>query len=219
MRQGTFVVAALCAGVFLGGVAVGIAAIPDAGTGVISGCMTKMGTTRIIDFQAGKRCRGTETLITWNQRGAVGATGATGPVGPTGPQGVPGPAGTPGPVGEKGDTGDVGPAGVAGLPGPQGPAGPQGDPGPQGPQGLPGAAGAQGPAGPGLVAADFYTRTGYTLNGPTTVYCDAGDVATGGSGFKGGLIVWSQPVEVSGVPVGWAAEGGSVWVICLDLAN
>lgn len=60
-----------------GGIAV--AAIPSTATGNFTGCVLKTsGATRIIDYQAGKRCKATENTVNWAQRG---------------PQGVPGPAG------------------------------------------------------------------------------------------------------------------------------
>lgn len=143
MRRGTLAFAALSAGVVLGGVSVGIAAIPDSNTGVISACLTtRNGTIRIIDFQAGRRCTNGEVLLTWNQKGQPGATGAVGPAGATGAQG---PAGAPGAQGPAGAPGIQGPAGANGADGAQGPAGPAG---PAGADGAPGPAGAQGPAGP-----------------------------------------------------------------------
>ena len=66
------------------------AAIP-ASNGVISGCYdNKTGAVRIIDA-AKTECKGSEKLITWNQKGLkgdTGATGATGPAGPAGPAGA-----------------------------------------------------------------------------------------------------------------------------------
>lgn len=99
----------------LGGVA--HADIPGAG-GVYTGCYTSnSGVLRVIDFEAGQRCRANELKVTWNQTGQPGPTGPAGPQGGTGAQG---PAGPPGPQGE---TGQQGPAGAAGPQGPTGPAG------------------------------------------------------------------------------------------------
>jgi len=87
---------ALIAGIILGGASVGIAAIPDSGTGTITACMSRSGSIRIIDYQSGKRCRTTETLLSWGRQGPQGLTGtpgATGPQGPVGPTGPQGPAG------------------------------------------------------------------------------------------------------------------------------
>lgn len=58
----------------IGGIA--YATIPDS-SGVFTGCV-RNGTLRVIDFEAGQRCRGPETRVTWNQ---------TGPQGPEGPPG------------------------------------------------------------------------------------------------------------------------------------
>ncbi|MFI6495234.1 hypothetical protein [Streptomyces sp. NPDC050564] len=64
----------------LGGVA--HADIPGA-DGVYTGCSIRStGALRVIDFEAGQRCRSTELTITWNQ------TGLAGPVGPAGPAGT-----------------------------------------------------------------------------------------------------------------------------------
>jgi hypothetical protein len=51
---------------------------------------------RLIDTQAGETCKGSETKLTWNQKGPKGDPG------PQGPQGEPG---APGPQGPKGDPG------------------------------------------------------------------------------------------------------------------
>ncbi|WP_225101820.1 hypothetical protein [Streptomyces sp. CoH27] len=60
----------------LGGVA--RADIPGV-NGVYTGCYSRTnGVLRLIDFEAGQRCRPGETTVTWNQ---------TGPQGPAGPQG------------------------------------------------------------------------------------------------------------------------------------
>lgn len=52
------------------------AAIPDSGSGVITGCYSGVGTLRVIDAQGGATCLGSETTLTWGQ---------TGPQGPAGP--------------------------------------------------------------------------------------------------------------------------------------
>lgn len=96
MKYRTFLVGVVV-GVFLSGVTVAVASIPDSGTQVISGCYTtKNGTLRVIDYQAGRRCLTGEVLLQWNQRGiqgAMGLTGAQGPQGVAGPQGLTGPQG------------------------------------------------------------------------------------------------------------------------------
>ena len=70
-----------------GGIA--FAAIPHSTTGVISGCWgNSNGQLRVIDAEAGHKCKNNETALSWNQ---------TGPQGQPGPQGDPGPQGPPGP--------------------------------------------------------------------------------------------------------------------------
>lgn len=94
---------ALIVGVILGGTSVGIAAIPDSGSGTISACMSRAGSLRVIDYQSGKRCRTNETLLTWNQQGPRGPAGTTGPQGPAGPKGDTGATGATGPEGSPGN--------------------------------------------------------------------------------------------------------------------
>lgn len=79
-----------------GGVAV--ASIPTTGPGWIYACRSivagpSVGATRVIDYQAGQRCRTNERLLRWN---------ATGPRGVPGPRGAPGVAGAPGAKGDPG---------------------------------------------------------------------------------------------------------------------
>ena len=146
MRQHIRTIGGLVAGVILGATAVAVAAIPDSTTSVISACMkTRDGTIRLIDYQAGRRCVGGETLVTWNQKGAAGAPGApgaaglpgaqgpAGAVGPQGPQGIPGEVGPQGAVGPQGESGVQGPAGADGSVGPKGDNGANGEPGAPGP--------------------------------------------------------------------------------------
>ena len=79
----------------IGGVATG--AIPATGTGKITACYAKLGgAMRVIDFQAGKRCRSAERKVAWNKRGPVGPQGPTGPQGPAGALGAPGATGPTG---------------------------------------------------------------------------------------------------------------------------
>ena len=54
------------------------ATIPDSNTGAVTACSNKYGTIRVIDAQAGKKCKRTEKKLT------LGARGATGPAGPAG---------------------------------------------------------------------------------------------------------------------------------------
>lgn len=81
------------------------ATIPDSNTGAVTACSNKYGTIRLIDGQAGKKCKRTEKKLTL---GAQGATGPLGYTGPMGPEGATGPAGGP-----AGATGATGPAGGA----------------------------------------------------------------------------------------------------------
>jgi hypothetical protein len=89
----------------LAGLTIGLASasIPNSSTKVFVACMNSLGQIRMIDHQAGKRCRTGEKTLQWNQRG------------PTGAMGPPGPIGSPGPSGSVGETGDQGPAGVSGY--------------------------------------------------------------------------------------------------------
>ena len=151
MRRGKFGVAVgLAAGIVIAAGAA-YAAIPGS-DGAISACYSKStGQLRVIDAEAGARCKSGETVLTWNKQGPVGPQGAQGPRGPAGPQGETGPAGQQGergPDGPQGETGVAGPQGETGPQGEAGPAGPQGETGPAGPQGETGLAGPQGETGP-----------------------------------------------------------------------
>ena len=116
MRPITAAIAAAAATAIVVSGSFAIAAIPNSSSKVITGCYLKTsGTLRVIDKQAGKACKTTETELFWNQQGVKGDAG---------PQGLPG---APGPAGNNG---------VDGLAGPQGP---KGDQGLQGPIGEPGA--------------------------------------------------------------------------------
>jgi Collagen triple helix repeat (20 copies) len=105
-RRTTAVVAVLA----FAGMGVAYADVPDSSTGVITGCwISGNGGLRVIDAQAGVKCKSNETQISWSKTGPVGATGATGANGAVGPQGP---------------TGDTGATGATGADGPRGPAGP-----------------------------------------------------------------------------------------------
>jgi hypothetical protein len=81
-------------------VATGIAAIPDSGSGVISGCYkASNGSLRVIDAQGGQSCGNSEVELWWNQVGPAGPQGETGPQAPQGPAGPPGADGAPGQAG------------------------------------------------------------------------------------------------------------------------
>jgi hypothetical protein len=60
------------------------AAIPNSITKVYVGCLNSLGAVRLIDHQAGKRCKSTERTISWNQRGQSGPVGAPGADGVSG---------------------------------------------------------------------------------------------------------------------------------------
>jgi hypothetical protein len=92
-------------GIVLAGLTIGLAsaAIPHSSTKVFVACMNSLGQIRMIDHQAGKRCRTGEKALQWNQKGPIGAMGPQGPIG------------SPGPAGSDGEAGDVGPAGVSGY--------------------------------------------------------------------------------------------------------
>lgn len=83
-------------------------------------CATKYGQIDQDSIQVNTppRCGRNETVVSWNQTGAVGGTGAPGTPGATG-----GTGGT-GPQGGTGGTGATGGTGGTGLPGGTGPAGP-----------------------------------------------------------------------------------------------
>lgn len=87
-----------------------VADVPN-GDGEITACRSAaLGMLRVIDTEAGQRCRSGEKRLDWSQRGPQGPTGSPGPTGPAGPSGEQGPAG---PEGAKGDNGDQGPPGVS----------------------------------------------------------------------------------------------------------
>src|SRR5262245_28247675 len=77
----------LTAGVF-GGMA--HAHIPDA-NGLYTACYTPgtAGGVRLIDYEAGQRCRPNERTVTWNEAGQTGPAGQQGSQGPQGEPGAP----------------------------------------------------------------------------------------------------------------------------------
>jgi hypothetical protein len=109
-------------------------AIPSSTTHTITACVKSTGATRVIDYQAGKRCVKGEKTVSWNQTGPRGLTGLRGIAGASGSDGAAGPAGA------NGAAGPVGPPGADGAQGPQGATGPSGS------QGAPGAKGDTGPS-------------------------------------------------------------------------
>jgi hypothetical protein len=195
----------------------GGAAYAYAEDGVIQACVKDNGQVRIVN-QASD-CKAQETHIQWNiigsqgpkgDKGDTGATGAIGPTGPAGETGPTGPIGAIGPQGLKGDTGAQGAKGDTGATGATGPAGPQGE------KGDTGATGAQGV--PGVVRS--YSKYHYfTVAGPATgrsdVYCDSGDIATGG-----GFDLWPYIDNVyvtSSVPQ--SNYNGEGWLVNFQNSN
>jgi hypothetical protein len=162
--------------------------------------------------------------------GPAGPTGPAGPAGPTGADGPTGPAGPVGPTGAGGQRGATGPQGQPGATGQRGPIGPAGPTGPTGPVGSRGATGPTGATGP----ASTYVRIahGSKRTPVVDVYCDPGDVATGGGAvtqFKSPDALPSIPLKAKDTPAqdhdrmtGWRGfvKGGSanqtvtVYVAC-----
>jgi hypothetical protein len=81
-RRGTTgFVAGVVIAVAVAGGGVAVAAIPSSSTGQITACVAKVGgTVRVIDYQAGKRCKKVEKTVAWSKgwsyRGAYVATTA-----------------------------------------------------------------------------------------------------------------------------------------------
>jgi hypothetical protein len=144
------------------------------------------------------------------------ATGPQGPQGDTGLQGDQGPQGDTGPLGNtglqgdqgpQGDTGPVGNTGLQGDPGPLGNTGLQGDQGPQGDTGL---QGEPGIASTTIRSLAFEIDPGFS----GSVFCEAGEMLTGGgyesagnSGSVTVIAVSSFPIESLGQQ-GWQVD---VW--------
>jgi hypothetical protein len=88
------------------------ASVPSA-NGTITACyVSRLGTLRVIDVDAGQKCFKGETKLTWNQTGPQGPQGQQGQPGPQGQQGA---QGQPGPQGIQGATGAAGAPGISGL--------------------------------------------------------------------------------------------------------
>ena len=195
-RVGAF---AVVVGLGVSASAVAMAAIPDAGSGVITGCRTNNGALRLIDAEAGDSCRGPETEVSWNHTGPQGPQGLQGPAGDTGPAGPQGPAGDPGATGPQGPQG---PAGDPGATGPQGPQGPQGLQGPAGPEGPAGPQGMDGVGGHEVVTQTLLTTvpTSQTF-ARVTATCPPGKKVIGG-GFSNGAfssnVISSEPNGTTG---------------------
>jgi hypothetical protein len=181
MNRRAKIASAAGAAVVMAGIGAGVsyAAIPDSGTGVISGCYsTVTGTVKVIDAQSGKTCGLLEKSLTWNQLGPIGATG------PVGPAGAAGSVGATGAQGPKGDTGD---------------AGPQGDTGAQGPKGAQGNTGSAGSNGVSGTAVSFYNiksteATSSYDGGFSYALCHTGDVVVGGGAASVVALTLSAPI-------------------------
>lgn len=128
------------------GATAAVAAIPSSTSGVYTACVNKVsGATRVIDYQAGRRCTSSERTITWAKGYRYRGTWSAGTAyaaqdvvvhnGASYVAKVSSTGRTPtqttywGLLAAKGDAGPSGPAGPTGSPGPSGPAGPTGPPG------------------------------------------------------------------------------------------
>jgi hypothetical protein len=82
-----------------------LAAAPQAQASTLFACVKKSGATHI--FSKKPKCKKSETLLSWNSKGAAGKNGVNG---------INGAAGKDGPAGKEGTTGKEGKEGVAGQP-------------------------------------------------------------------------------------------------------
>jgi hypothetical protein len=136
-------------------------------------------------------CSKNQTVVSWDEQGAVGPAGAdgkegrdgaAGPTGPTGARGADGATGPRGADGVEGRDGAEGPAGPTGATGATGPAG--GPIGPTGPTGPRGATGANGVSGYQVV-----TRNGTAARATVVteiVGCPTGKLPIAGNVFGNG---------------------------------
>lgn len=174
-RRTTLLAAGVVLGMLTGG-GIAWAAVPHSSTGQITACVVKAGenkgTTRIIDTQAGERCKKSERQVSWQSRGlrfrgtwAMGTAYSRDDVVTVNGSSyvalttntAKDPTTTPTSwalLAARGATGPVGPTGATG---------PTGSPGPTGATGSTGATGATGPTGPmgpaGTVIRDHVQRT------------------------------------------------------------
>ncbi len=102
---------------------------------------------------------------------------------------------------KKGPRGKQGPQGPAGAQGPQGPAGLKGD------KGEKGATGQTGPSGvPGLHKVTNTESIGANTTGTVIVECPAGELATGGGSFDGGVstaVIYQSAPTLTSPATGW----------------
>ena len=188
-----FVVGAVSATVVAGG-GVALAAIPSSTTAAFTGCVAKTGgALRVIDAQAGKKCKSTEKTISWSKgwthRGpwAGGATYRPGDVVTQNgssyvartTSGGRAPSGHPSSWGLLSAAGAAGPAGAVGATGPTG------------------ATGATGPAGPvGVTYVRAYDYVPPHAFIDEQMACPAGMAAVnGGVENFDHRVVWSGPVD------------------------
>lgn len=201
LRAAGRVVAAVCVGGAVFGIATAVqAAIPDA-NGTIHACYNTslahgnpVGALRVIDTsQPNGACATWEKALAWNQRGVTGPTGSQGPTGSRGPTGARGATGPKGATGARGATGSKGATGATGATGPTGTTGPTGLRGPTGSKGTTGAkgttgtTGSTGPTGPSSVQTVTASAThscastcegGFDID--VRAACPSGTVLTGG---------------------------------------
>jgi hypothetical protein len=170
-----------------------------------------------LSVDAPASCPKSQTVVSWNENGAMGppgaagkngldgAAGPTGATGPRGADGAPGAAGATGPGGADGHDGAPGPAGPTGATGATGPAG--GPIGPAGPTGARGPTGANGVSGYQLV-----TKNGTAVHASSLtdfVACPTGKLPVGGNGFGSG----SSPLAIRVVQ---SAIVGTTWGVVIE---
>lgn len=155
------------------------------------GTLTDVGTTQ-------PTCKGTGTLMSWNQIGPMG------PAGPVGPQGL------QGPKGDKGDVGAIGPQGPKGDKGDTGAVGPKGDIGPQGPEGPAGVSGWQ------IITASAVVQ-------PQQFQTVIARCPTGQKVFGGGFLISATSGEntkvISSRPYNQGTIADPMWVWAADFYN
>jgi hypothetical protein len=167
-----------------------------------------------ISVDGAPSCPKNQTVVSWDEHGAMGPTGArglngldgaagpTGPTGATGARGLDGAAGPTGATGDRGAEGAIGPAGPTGATGPAGgPIGPTGPTGPTGPKGANGVSGYQIVSRNGTAPhAGFATEF---------LACPSGKLPVGGAGFGTG----TSPMAIRVVQ---SAASGASWGIIVE---
>jgi hypothetical protein len=197
-----FAIGVVAAATLTGG-GVALAAIPSNSTGQYTACVLKRtGTVRIIDSQAGKRCRAKEKTVSWSKGWQHRGTWSAGVGYAVGDVVVQNGSSFVAKIRSRGAAPSATPtawgllaqAAATGTPGPAGPAGPAGP------------VGAAGPAGPVAVH--------YALSGP--LFVNAGEQASGDapcpageSVIGGGAIVSSADTAV-GINSSYPFDGDGV---------